>query len=106
MVLTLWHVRRKLSVNRTKYKKRSSDQKVGGSSPSGCTIFLKENAICSLPTVPQTRRVCPFVAVLSRTARFDELCYRRLFPAWWKFVKVRNSDALRETVASFWKRWS
>jgi Rad3-related DNA helicase len=44
--------------------------------------------------------------VLLIDARFDELRYRRLFPAWWKFVKVRNSDALRETVASFWKRWS
>jgi DNA excision repair protein ERCC-2 len=44
--------------------------------------------------------------VLLIDARFDELRYRRLFPAWWKFVKVRNSDALRETVAGFWKRWS
>jgi DNA excision repair protein ERCC-2 len=44
--------------------------------------------------------------VLLIDARFDELRYRRLFPAWWKFVKVRNSDALRETVANFWKRWS
>ena len=42
--------------------------------------------------------------VLLIDARFDELRYRRLFPAWWKFVKVRNSDALRETVAGFWKR--
>ena len=44
--------------------------------------------------------------VLLIDARFDELRYRRQFPAWWKFVKVRNSDALRETVAGFWKRWS
>jgi Rad3-related DNA helicase len=44
--------------------------------------------------------------VLLIDARFDELRYRRLFPAWWKFVKVRNSDALCETVAGFWKRWS
>jgi DNA excision repair protein ERCC-2 len=44
--------------------------------------------------------------VLLIDARFDELRYRRLFPPWWKFVKVRNSDALRETVAGFWKRWS
>jgi DNA excision repair protein ERCC-2 len=44
--------------------------------------------------------------VLLIDARFDELRYRRLFPAWWKFVKVRNSDALRETVVGFWKRWS
>jgi DNA excision repair protein ERCC-2 len=44
--------------------------------------------------------------VLLIDARFDETRYRRLFPASWKFVKVRNSDALREAVASFWKRWS
>jgi DNA excision repair protein ERCC-2 len=44
--------------------------------------------------------------VLLIDARFDELRYRRLFPAWWKFAKVRNSDALRERVAGFWKRWS
>jgi DNA excision repair protein ERCC-2 len=42
--------------------------------------------------------------VLLIDARFDEVRYRRLFPAWWKFVKVRNSRALRETVAAFWKR--
>ena len=44
--------------------------------------------------------------VLLIDARFNEVRYRRLFPAWWKFVKVRNSDALREGVATFWKRWS
>jgi len=43
--------------------------------------------------------------VLLIDARFDELRYRRLFPAWWKYVKVRNSHALRETIAGFWKRW-
>jgi DNA excision repair protein ERCC-2 len=44
--------------------------------------------------------------VLLIDARFDELRYRRLFPAWWKFVKVRNSDTLQEKVAGFWKQWS
>ncbi|MGC9940800.1 MAG: ATP-dependent DNA helicase [Verrucomicrobiota bacterium] len=43
--------------------------------------------------------------VLLIDARFDEFRYRRLFPGWWKFVKVRNSNALREMVAGFWKRW-
>jgi DNA excision repair protein ERCC-2 len=44
--------------------------------------------------------------VLLIDARFNEVRYRRLFPAWWKFVKVRNSDALREAVTAFWKCWS
>jgi DNA excision repair protein ERCC-2 len=44
--------------------------------------------------------------VLLIDARFHELRYRRLFPAWWKFVKVRNADTLRDTVAGFWKWWS
>jgi DNA excision repair protein ERCC-2 len=44
--------------------------------------------------------------VLLIDARFNELRYRRLFPAWWKFTKVRSSNALREAVADFWKRWS
>jgi DNA excision repair protein ERCC-2 len=39
-------------------------------------------------------------------ARFEELRYRRLFPAWWKFDRVRNSSKLREAVGDFWKRWS
>ena len=44
--------------------------------------------------------------VLLIDARFNEVRYRRLFPAWWKFMKVRNSDTLREAVAAFWNRWS
>jgi Rad3-related DNA helicase len=44
--------------------------------------------------------------VLLIDARFNELRYRRLFPAWWRFVRVRYSDALREAVGGFWKRLS
>jgi Rad3-related DNA helicase len=44
--------------------------------------------------------------VLLIDARFEELRYRRLFPAWWKFARVRNSSGLREAVGDFWKRWS
>jgi DNA excision repair protein ERCC-2 len=40
--------------------------------------------------------------VLLIDARFNETRYRRLFPAWWKFVRVRNTAALSEAVSSFW----
>ncbi len=43
--------------------------------------------------------------VLLIDARFNELRYHRLFPAWWKFIRVRHSSALEEAVGSFWKRW-
>ena len=43
--------------------------------------------------------------VLLIDARFNETRYRRLFPAWWKYSRVRSSDALREAVARFWQRW-
>jgi Rad3-related DNA helicase len=42
--------------------------------------------------------------VLLIDARFNEVRYRRLFPVWWKFVRVRNSDSLREALGGFWKR--
>lgn len=35
-------------------------------------------------------------------ARFNEQRYRRLFPAWWQFIRVRNPERLREAVAAFW----
>jgi len=41
-------------------------------------------------------------AVLLIDARFNELRYRRLFPAWWRFARVRNSGGLREAVERFW----
>ena len=43
--------------------------------------------------------------VLLIDARFNEVRYRRLFPAWWKFVRVRHSSGLGEAVGEFWKRW-
>jgi len=42
-------------------------------------------------------------AVLLIDARFQELRYRRLFPAWWKYFCVRHPDALRAAVGAFWK---
>jgi hypothetical protein len=39
-------------------------------------------------------------------ARFNELRYRRLFPAWWRFVRIRNPGRLREAVGGFWKQLS
>jgi DNA excision repair protein ERCC-2 len=39
-------------------------------------------------------------------ARFNEARYRRLFPVWWKFVRVRHSASLEEAVGAFWKRGS
>jgi DNA excision repair protein ERCC-2 len=44
--------------------------------------------------------------VLLIDARFNETRYRRLFPAWWKYLRVRHSAALRECIGSFWERWS
>src|SRR5664279_3524952 len=44
--------------------------------------------------------------VLLIDARFDEVRYRRLFPAWWKYSRVRHADGLREALGNFWKRWS
>jgi Rad3-related DNA helicase len=44
--------------------------------------------------------------VLLIDARFNETRYRRLFPAWWQFQRVRTSDALREAVGDFWKQLS
>jgi Rad3-related DNA helicase len=40
--------------------------------------------------------------VLLIDARFNELRYRRLFPVWWKHLRVRNADALRHTLDNFW----
>ncbi len=43
--------------------------------------------------------------VLLIDARFNETRYRRLFPTWWKFVRVRNSSGLEQAVGEFWSRW-
>lgn len=42
--------------------------------------------------------------VLLIDARFNETRYRRLFPAWWKFVRVRHSSGLERAVGEFWKQ--
>jgi DNA excision repair protein ERCC-2 len=39
-------------------------------------------------------------------ARFNEVRYRRLFPAWWKYLRVRHADGLREALGSFWRQFS
>jgi Rad3-related DNA helicase len=44
--------------------------------------------------------------VLLIDARFNETRYRRLFPAWWKYLRVRHTDGLREAIGSFWERRS
>jgi DNA excision repair protein ERCC-2 len=44
--------------------------------------------------------------VLLIDARFNEARYRRLFPAWWKFLRVRHAGALGEAVSSFWEQGS
>jgi len=44
--------------------------------------------------------------VLLIDARFNEIRYRRLFPAWWKYLRVRHADGLREAIGSFWKQMS
>jgi DNA excision repair protein ERCC-2 len=41
--------------------------------------------------------------VLLIDARFNEVRYRRLFPPWWKYLRVRHNDGLRAAVASFWR---
>jgi len=42
--------------------------------------------------------------VLLIDARFNETRYRRLFPAWWKFSRVRQVSALGDAVREFWRR--
>lgn len=40
--------------------------------------------------------------VLLIDARFNELRYRRLFPPWWRFVRVRHAAGLSAAVSRFW----
>jgi Rad3-related DNA helicase len=40
--------------------------------------------------------------VLLIDARFNEVRYRRLFPAWWKYLRVRQTAAINESVSRFW----
>ena len=41
--------------------------------------------------------------VLLIDARFNEVRYRRLLPASWKYLRVRNPESLREAVGRFWE---
>lgn len=42
--------------------------------------------------------------VLLIDARFSEVRYRRLFPAWWKYSRVRHTEGLQKSVGSFWNQ--
>jgi DNA excision repair protein ERCC-2 len=44
--------------------------------------------------------------VLLIDARFNEVRYRRLFLAWWKYMRVRHSDGLQQAVEHFWQPFS
>jgi DNA excision repair protein ERCC-2 len=41
--------------------------------------------------------------VLLIDARFGESRYRRLFPPWWRYVRVRQAAGLSEFVSRFWR---
>ena len=41
--------------------------------------------------------------VLLIDARFNETRYRRLFPTWWKYLRVRHTEGLREAIGNFWE---
>jgi DNA excision repair protein ERCC-2 len=40
--------------------------------------------------------------VLLIDARFSELRYRKLFPPWWKYARVRHAATLQSAVGEFW----
>jgi len=40
--------------------------------------------------------------VLLIDARFGETRYRRLFPPWWKYVRVRQAKGIKTALESFW----
>lgn len=42
--------------------------------------------------------------VLLIDARFNEVRYRRLFPAWWKYLRVRHTSGLQQAVGGFWNQ--
>ncbi len=43
--------------------------------------------------------------VLLIDTRFNEIRYRRLFPPWWNYSRVRHPSALSEAVRDFWERF-
>jgi len=40
--------------------------------------------------------------VLLIDTRFGETRYRRLFPLWWKYVRVRQTTGIKSALESFW----
>jgi DNA excision repair protein ERCC-2 len=44
--------------------------------------------------------------VLLIDARFNETRYRRLFPTWWNYSRVRHTEGLQQAVRSFWEHHS
>lgn len=42
--------------------------------------------------------------VLLIDVRFNEARYRRLFPPWWKYARVRHLSALEGALSEFWKQ--
>jgi Rad3-related DNA helicase len=42
--------------------------------------------------------------VLLIDSRFNEVRYRKLFPPWWNFQKVRTVAAIQGAVQKFWKK--
>jgi DNA excision repair protein ERCC-2 len=44
--------------------------------------------------------------VLLIDARFNETRYRRLFPAWWNYSRVRQATGLTDAVKAFWQQWT
>ncbi len=41
--------------------------------------------------------------VLLIDARFGETRYRRLFPSWWKYIRVRQTSGIKTALESFWQ---
>jgi len=42
--------------------------------------------------------------VLLIDARFNEVRYRRLFPPWWKYSRIRHAPAFGQALSDCWKR--
>jgi hypothetical protein len=50
---------------------------------------------------PSRKRVDRRVVLLIDT-RFGKTRYRRLFPLWWKYVRVRQATAIKTALENFW----
>jgi Rad3-related DNA helicase len=44
--------------------------------------------------------------VLLIDARFNETRYRRLFPTWWNYSRVRHTEGLQQAIGNFWEHHS